>query len=90
MSVRFADWDERTFALAVDEVTEGLALEDRRELFSRARTRDVEALELAIAELHVATLGELEPPPPELMRRVANDAHAWLASTALRPPSAAL
>ncbi len=80
MSVRFAGWDERTFALAADEVTFGLAREERKELFARARARDIEALELAIAEMNVASLGELESPPAELMGRISDDAHAWLAS----------
>jgi hypothetical protein len=88
VSVRFAGWDERTFVLAVDEVTFGLAREECKELFSRARARDIEALELAIAEINVACLGALESPPAELMRRVSDDAHAWLAAVGLRPPAA--
>lgn len=85
MSVRFAGWDERTFALAMDEVTFGLARDERAKLLSRARARDIEALELAIAEMNVASLGELESPPVELMRRISDDALAWLASTQPQP-----
>lgn len=74
MSPSFANWDERTLALACDEVAFGLAPEDRAELLARADARDVEALELAVAELCVAELGQLEEPPAELLRRIASDA----------------
>jgi hypothetical protein len=90
VSARFAGWEERTFALALDEVTVGLEREERVELHSRVRTRDLEELELAIAELHVAALGELESPPAELMRRISDDAHAWLDASKSQPPAVPL
>lgn len=71
MSARFAGWDERTLALACDELAFGLDPEERAELLTRADGRDLEALELAIAELCLAELGPLEAPPAELMRRIA-------------------
>lgn len=90
MSTRFASWDERTLALAVDEVTVGLAREECAELRARVRARDLEALELAVAELNVAALGELEAPPAELLHRIADDARAWLDSPRSEPSVAPL
>jgi hypothetical protein len=80
VSAHFAGWDRRTLELALDEVTFGLAPGDRRELLTRADARSLEELELAVAELSVAALGELESPPAELTRRIAADARAWLAA----------
>ncbi len=86
MTTRFAGWDERTLALAIGEATEGLAREDRAELASRADERDLEQLEFAVAELNVAALCAMEPPPVDLMRRVADEARAWLAGRASEHP----
>ncbi len=87
MSAHFAGWDRRTLELALDEVSFGLAPEDRRELLTRADAASLEALELANAELNVAALGELEAPPAELTRRIAADANAWVASRAAPAPA---
>jgi hypothetical protein len=72
----FAGWDARTLALALDEVTLGLAPAERAELLARTAPRDLEALELAVAELNVAALVELEAPPAALLGRLAADARA--------------
>ena len=76
MSGRFAGWDERTLELAQEEFTSGLPAAQRAELRARAAEQDLEAFELAIAELNLAGLGELENPPAALMRRLEADARA--------------
>ncbi len=89
MSPRFASWDERTLALACDEFTFGLAPEDRAELLERADARQLEEFELAVAELNVAALGELEAPPAELLQRISSDARDRLARPRSEPLAAA-
>lgn len=89
MSGRFAGWDERTLELAQVEYTTGLPEAQSVELRARASAHDLEAFELAIAELSLAGLGALEAPPAALMRRLEADARAhvrkprrrWLASS---------
>jgi anti-sigma-K factor RskA len=76
MSGRFASWDERTLELAQEEFTTGLPAAQHAELRARAAEQDLEAFELAIAELNLAGLGELENPPAALMRRLEADARA--------------
>jgi hypothetical protein len=61
MSRHFAGWEQLPDA-------------ERAELRARASASDLEALELAIAELSLAGLGELETPPAAVMRRLAADA----------------
>jgi hypothetical protein len=94
MSPHFANWDERTRALALDELSFGLSAAERDELRARITAHELEELELAIAELHVAALGELEAPPAEVQQRVFAAARARMearasgAGGAARPASA--
>jgi hypothetical protein len=76
MSGRFAGWDERTLGLAQEEYTTGLREAQCVELRARASAQALEAFELAIAELSLAGLGELEAPPSALVRRLEADARA--------------
>ncbi len=74
MSPAFAEWEERTLALAADHVTQGLDAAELRELHRRAAAADLDAFERACAELHVAALGPVEAPPAGLMLKLQADA----------------
>lgn len=84
----WADWDERTRALAVEEVTLGLSALERDELFARLGPGDLEPLEQGAAALNLAGLGPLEAPPAALRLRLAADAHSHF-DLARRAPAAA-
>ncbi len=86
MSKPFAEWDEHTQELAVEEVTLGLARGARAELFGRISAGDLEALEQSAAALNLAGLGQLETPPAALLRRLEADARAHFGPAA-KPPA---
>lgn len=89
MSPPFEHWDERTRALALDELSFGLSAAERDELRARVPAHELEELELAIAELHVEALGELEAPPAAVLQRVMAGARARMAASASGPAGAA-
>ncbi|MBK7644414.1 MAG: anti-sigma factor [Planctomycetes bacterium] len=72
----FAGWDEPTLDRALEEVTIGLPEAERAEFEASVSADDLEAFELAVAELNLAGLGQLEAPPASLMRRLRSDARA--------------
>jgi len=72
----YPEWDDRTQALAVEEVTLGLAREERDELTARLGADDLVQLEESAAALNLAGLGRLDTPPPALMRKLEADARA--------------
>jgi len=78
MGTHFAGWDERALGLAADHVSEGLEIEQERELRASVAPRDLEDFELAVASLHLACLGPLEAPPADLVRRIEADARLRL------------
>ncbi len=84
MSRPFREWDERTQALAVEEVTLGLAHEERDELMARVGPDGLEHLEQSVAALNLAGLGRLKRPSAELSLRLQADArsHCGLAGHA--------
>ena len=72
-------WDERTWALAVEEATLGLAPDERAELLARVSVGDLARLERSAAALNLAGLSglpRLDAPPPALLRRLRADALA--------------
>ncbi len=69
-SSHFAGWDARTLALAIDEVTQGLPHQEQAQLREKVDAKDLEALELALAEIHLASLETIEAPPVELLARL--------------------
>ena len=93
MKLPFGDWDERTRALALEEVTLGLSLDEREELLARLDPRDLGQLELSAAALNLAGLGKLDTPPAALIRRLEVEARAHsraakrAAETRVRAPS---
>jgi hypothetical protein len=78
MEAHFAGWDEHVLALAVERATEGLEPRQERELRAHADARDLEDFELAVASLHIASLGALERPPADLVRRIEAEARRRL------------
>ncbi len=88
MSETFAGWDRRTLELALEEVTIGLPARERSQLLARVAPRDLEDLELAVAELAIEGLGPLEAPAPGLLERLAADARAVAPRPAQRPATA--
>ncbi len=79
MSANFAGWDDATLDLAVDLVTEGLDPADHLELEAKALPEDLEAFELAEAELAVSALESLEAPPERVRSGLDRAASAWAA-----------
>ena len=75
MSEHFANWDEETLDLVVDQVTTGLDEARAGELQRRVAAADLEDFEQAVAALQMGCLGRPEAPPPSLARRLSEDAH---------------
>ncbi|MDZ4772430.1 MAG: anti-sigma factor [Planctomycetota bacterium] len=84
MKQDYAHWDERTFDLAVEEVTCGLATSELEELLSRVDRLDLAHLERAAAALSLAGLETLEAPPAAIMRHVQAEARSRYAYAAPR------
>jgi hypothetical protein len=89
MGAHVAGGGERALGLAADLVSEGLALEEERELRACVAPRDLEDFELAVASLHVACLGPLEAPPADLVRRIEADARLRLGLARSAPAGSA-
>lgn len=90
MSRPFRDWDERTQALAVEEVTSGLAREQRDEFLERVGADGFDALEeleRSAAALHLAGLRRLDTPPAALILKLQSDARAHFAGARPAPVS---
>lgn len=81
MSEHFASWDDTTLELAADLVTEGLDQADELQLEAQTRHDDLEAFELAVAELALAGLDDLEAPPADVSDRLLRSADAWIAGS---------
>jgi len=88
MTLPFGDWDERTRALALEEVTLGLSLDEREELLARLGSGDLGQVEVPAAALNLAGLGKLDTPPAALLRRLEVEALAHLghAGSAAKTP----
>jgi len=86
--VEWAEWDERTRTLAVEEVTLGLSALERDELLGRLGPGALEPLEHGAAALNLAGLGPLEAPPAALMLRLAADARSHFDVARRAPPAA--
>ncbi len=80
-------WDERTFDLAIEEVTCGLAPAELAELLSRVDRRELAQLERAAAALTIAGLGRLEQPPAALTARLQKQARSQSAAMAPALPA---
>jgi len=83
MSDHFASWDDVTLELAADLVTEGLDPADHLQLEASTLHDDLEAFELAVAEIALGGLEELEAPPVEVSERLKRSADAWVAASSL-------
>lgn len=75
----YETWDERTRALAVEEVTSGLPRDERDELHARLDADELEEFEFSAAALSLAGLGRLEPAPAALTSRLQAAARAHFA-----------
>lgn len=83
MTEHFADWDDLTLELASDLVTEGLEPADHLQLEAQTRHEDLEGFELAVAELAIGGLDEIEAPPLAVSERLKRSAEAWAAAATL-------
>ncbi len=79
MSTRIIEWDERTFDLALEELTTGLGHEERDELVESVDADELRLLEQCVVALDLAGLQRLDEPPAELMLRIERDARAHFA-----------
>ena len=82
MSEHFASWDDATLELAADLVTEGLDPADVLMLEAQTRREDLEAFEMAVAQLSLGGLDELVEPPAHVLASLQRSATAWNASAA--------
>jgi len=92
MTARFANWDDATFDLAVQQCTVGLDTERQAELTARVDRQDFEELEHVAAAISLSQLERLEAPPARLLERLEQAGRQHVAdaspsATAARPPT---
>jgi anti-sigma-K factor RskA len=74
MSMKLERWSEADFDAAYAEATEGLGRSERARMLERVGSVEFEELELLLAEVHVAGLGQFETPPAGLLQKLRESA----------------